>query len=148
MTTAVHDPHTYESLRSVLRTVARVRAEFVDSLDRELAPFDITAAQFFILMLVAGGEAHSASQLCKGISYDPGAMTRMLDRLEQKGLVRRAQCPDDRRRTTLEVTAEGRSMIPKLRDAAAKVQSHFLRGFTPGDVRELDGYLQRILANV
>ena len=37
------------------------------------------------------------TQICKGISYDAGAMTRMIDRLEQRGILRRVRVADDRR---------------------------------------------------
>ncbi|HVO90243.1 MAG TPA: MarR family transcriptional regulator [Casimicrobiaceae bacterium] len=133
---------------SVFRTVTRVRIEFIEAVDRELAPFDITSAQFFILKLLMRGEVDSASGLCRGISYDPGAMTRMLDRLEQKKLIRRVQHPEDRRKTSLAVTAEGKAVYPKLYDAALTVVNRFLRGFTKGEVRELESYLLRILANI
>src|SRR4029078_8249959 len=76
--------------------VNRVRVELMDGLDRELAEFDISAAP--LLVLSSGGtmETHCASGLCRNISYDPGAMTRMIDRLQQKGLVRRGPNAEDR----------------------------------------------------
>src|SRR5262245_27580516 len=91
----------------IIRLVNRVRVELIDALDRELAKFDITAAQLIVLALVANKEADSPAGICKNISYDPGAMTRMIDRLEQKGLVRRNPNPDDRRATSLEITTAG-----------------------------------------
>src|SRR5213592_1257428 len=72
----------------LIRLVNRVRIELVDALDRELAQFDISAAQLIVLASVANKECDSPASLCKSISYDPGAMTRMIDRLEQKGLAR------------------------------------------------------------
>jgi len=143
----MYDPHTFEPKRSIGRLIARVRIELMDALDRELAPFDITGAQFVILVALASGEADSASGLCKGISYDPGAMTRMIDRLEQKGLIRRVARPDDRRKLNLELTAEGRDVYPKLRTAVVNVQNRFLRGFTQAEAHQLDDFLQRMLAN-
>jgi MarR family transcriptional regulator, multiple antibiotic resistance protein MarR len=132
---------------SIFRTLTRVRVEFLDALDRELAPFDITAAQYIVLKLVITGGVTSAAGLCRGIQYDPGAMTRMLDRLEQKGLIKRVQHADDRRKTMLAVTDDGKNVYPKLRTAFTRVQDRFLRGFSKSDVRALEGYLQRILAN-
>ena len=93
-----------ESESSIGRMLNRVRAELVEALDRELAPFEITSAQFVILGSLVSGDADSASALCKEISYDPGAMTRMIDRLELKGLIRRLPHADDRRRMNLELT--------------------------------------------
>src|SRR5215468_7608619 len=145
--TGIYDARTFEPQRSLGRLLGRVKAEMGEAIDRELAPFDISAAQFVILVGLATGEADSASGLCKGISYDPGAMTRMIDRLEQKGLIRRTDHPDDRRRVGLELTAEGRAVYPKLKAAAMSVQNRFLRGFTKSEVRQLETLLQKMLAN-
>jgi DNA-binding MarR family transcriptional regulator len=71
----------------------------------------------------------------------------MIDRLEQKGLIRRAQLPDDRRRVGLELTPDGKAVYPKLRAASAAVQNRFLRGFTRSEVRQLELFLQRMLSN-
>ena len=145
--TTIYDAKTFEPQRSLGRLLGRVKMAMGEAIDRELAPFDISAAQFVILVALATGEADSASTLCKGISYDPGAMTRMIDRLEQKGLIRRTDHPDDRRRVGLELTAEGRAVYPKLLAASVAVQNRFLRGFSKSDVRELEGLLKRMFAN-
>ena len=145
--TGIYDARTFEPQRSLGRLLGRVKMEMGEAIDRELAPFDISAAQFVILVALATGEADSASALCKGISYDPGAMTRMIDRLEQKGLIRRSDHPDDRRRVGLELTAEGKAVYPKLLAATVTVQNRFLRGFSKTEVRQLESLLKRMLAN-
>ena len=119
----------------------------IDALDRELSQFDISAAQLIVLSSVANNEADSASMLCKNISYDPGAMTRMIDRLQQKGLVRRVPNADDRRAANLELTAAGRALYPQLLAAKEAVQAQFLRGFGANDVRLLEKLLNRMLDN-
>ena len=129
------------------RLLSRVKMEMHEALDRELAPLDITAAQFVILMNLAGGEVDSASKLCKGVSYDPGAMTRMLDRLEGKGLIRRVRCADDRRKVILELTPEGKAVYPKLVASYVNVLNRFLHGFTKPEVRQLETLLSRMLVN-
>ena len=110
----VYDLKSYDPKRSIGGLLGRVKIEIGATLDAELAPLDITGAQFVILMSIALGEADSACELCKGISYDPGAMTRMLDRLERRGLVRRVAHPNDRRTSNLELTAEGRAVYPQV----------------------------------
>jgi DNA-binding MarR family transcriptional regulator len=135
------------SKHGIIRLINRVRIELIDAMDRELAQFDITAPQLIVLASVANREADSASQLCKSISYDPGAMTRMIDRLEQKGLVRRVPRPDDRRAMTLEMTAAGRALFPKLLEAKETVQAQFLRGFGKDEVAMLEKLLNRLLDN-
>ncbi len=141
----IYDLKSYDPKRGVGGLLGRVKLAMSAALDAELAPLDITAAQYVILMSIALGEADSASGLCKGILYDPGAMTRMLDRLERRGLVRRVAHPSDRRASHLELTAEGKAVYPKLRESAIKVLNHFLRDFTPQDARQLESFLQRML---
>jgi DNA-binding MarR family transcriptional regulator len=144
---AIYDPKTFDPSTGIGRVMTRVKGELMDALDAELAQFDITAAQYVILVKLASGETDSASTLCKGVSYDPGAMTRMIDRLERKGLVRRVRSPDDRRKVLLELTDEGKAVYPKLIAGSVNVLNRFLRGFTHEDVRKLDEYLKRMLAN-
>jgi len=129
------------------RLVNQVRVSLFDALDRELQPLDITAAQCLILMLLASGHADSAAGLCRGISYDPGAMTRMIDRLEQKDLIRRVRSAADRRTARLELTAEGRAVYPKLAKAGLAVMNRHMKGFSKTEVAELEAYLQRMLDN-
>ena len=143
----IYDLKSYDPKRSIGGLLGRVKMEIGAALDAELAPLDITAAQYVILMSIALAEADSASGLCKGISYDPGAMTRMLDRLERRGLVRRVAHPNDRRASNLELTDEGRAVYPKLRASAMKVLNRFLDGFTQKEARELERFLQRMLEN-
>ena len=143
----IYDARTFEPKRSIGRLLGRVKVEMGEAIDRELAPFDISAAQFAILVGLANGEADSASGLCKGMSYDPGAMTRMIDRLEQKGLIRRTDHPDDRRRIGLELTAEGKAVRPKLIAAMVKVLNHRLRGFSNAEIDQFSDFLRRMTSD-
>jgi DNA-binding MarR family transcriptional regulator len=144
---AISDPAGATPRHGILRLINRVRVELIDALDRELAPFDISAPQLFVLSSVANREADSAAGLCKSISYDPGAMTRMIDRLQQKGLVRRVPHPDDRRAMNLELTVAGKALFPQLAAAKDRVQAQFLRGFSKDEAHALESLLHRMLAN-
>lgn len=143
----VYDAKSYDPQRSIGTLFGKVKGAIGAAFDAELAPLDITGAQYVILMSIAHGEVNSASDLCKGISYDPGAMTRMLDRLERRGLVRRVPNPEDRRAFQLELTDEGRAVVPQLRAASMKVLNRMLDGFSPKDVQQLETFLLRMLAN-
>ena len=144
---ALADRTPIPAKHGIIRQINRVRIELIDALDRELSKFDISAPQLIVLASVANNEADSASGLCKSISYDPGAMTRMIDRLEQKGLIRRVPHPDDRRATNLELTAAGKALYPQLIGAKETVQAQFLRGFSKDEVATLEGLLNRLLEN-
>lgn len=150
----VYDIESYQPRKGVGHLLNRVRTEMLGALDAaleadpELSKLEISAAQFIVIAaLVITEGAKSASDLCKGISYDAGAMTRMLDRLETKGLIRRNRRPDDRRVVYLELTEEGRRAFPRMRQVSMGVVNRFLRGFTQAEARQLESFLTRMLEN-
>jgi len=150
----IYDSATYVPRKSIGSLLSRVRVEMLAALDQELAaerrlaPLELSAAQFIVIASLAADEGRkSASDLCKGISYDAGAMTRMLDRLEGKGLIRRNRSPEDRRLVFLELTDAGRAAYPRMRELSLGVANRFLRGFTKAEARQLEGLLTRMLEN-
>ena len=150
----IYDSATYQPCKSIGSLLSRVRVELLAALDRELAadkrlaPLEMSAAQYIVVANLAGPhEPKSAAELCKGLSYDAGAMTRMLDRLEAKGLIRRTRSAHDRRLMQLELTEEGRSAYPRMREIAMGVTNAFLHGFTKGEARQLESLLGRMLEN-
>ena len=151
----IYDSASYQPGRSIGALLSRVKVEMLSALDRELAQdkrlaaLEMSAAQWIIVAnLAAGpGEPKSAADLCKVISYDAGAMTRMLDRLEAKGLIRRSRSAQDRRLLNLELTEEGRAAYPRMREIAMNVANRFLRGFTKSEARQLEALLSRMVEN-
>jgi DNA-binding MarR family transcriptional regulator len=149
----IYDTATYEPRKGIGQLLHRVRTEMLIAVDRELAAdeqlaaMEVTSAQFIILVTLSVGLAKSASDLCKGISYDAGAMTRMIDRLEEKGLLRRSRDPGDRRLVNLELTEKGNAALPRMRDSSMRVLNRFLQGFTKAEARQLESFLTRMLEN-
>ena len=134
--------------------VAQVRIAIIAGLDQEflgceeLASLEVTAAQFSILKVVLKGNAKSACELCKFMDYDRGAMSRMIDRLESKNLIRRVPLAHTRRTMALEVTAAGRAAFPKMEACLDRVVGRLLKGVTKTQVREAEKVLKRMLENV
>ena len=128
-----------------LAIMSGLDAEFLG--DAEVAPLEITTAQFAILKNVLRGSASSACDLCKAMDYDRGAMSRMIDRLETKQLIRRVPLAHTRRSVAIEVTAAGRAAFPKMEACLDRVVARLLKGVTKAQVREAETVLERMLAN-
>ena len=151
----IYDSTSFQPGRHIGALVSRIKIEMLAALDRELAqdkrlaPLEMSAAQYIIVANLATGpdEPKSAADLCKVISYDAGAMTRMLDRLEAKGLIRRTRSSQDRRLLNLELTEEGRAAFPRMREISMSNANRFLRGFSKAEARQLEGFLNRMLEN-
>ena len=138
---------TFRPSRGIGAYIGRARRTIVEAIDRELAPLGISHAQWIVVMLLGDGAASTAAELCKILIYDPGAMTRLLDRLEKKGVLRRVRTRDDRRAVRLELTAEGKKLYPRILEALVQVFNRLLRGFSKSEVRQLEQLLQRMAAN-
>ena len=88
------DFYTAENLRpetSVGWLNKRVMQSVLLQIDRRLAAHDLTHAQWLPLYRLSRGECDTMAALARDQALDPGAMTRALDRLEAKGLIRSAR---------------------------------------------------------
>ncbi len=143
----IYDIETFRPSQGVGAHIGRARRTIVKAIDRELAPLDISHAQWIVVMLLGDGTASTAAELCKILIYDPGAMTRLLDRLERKGVLRRVRAKNDRRTVRLELTTGGKRLYPRILEALVEVFNGLLHGFSKSDVCQLEDLLKRIPAN-
>ena len=145
--TLIYDRKNFDPREAIGALIGRTRKAMIQKIDAELAPLEVSAAQWMIVLLVGQSAGGNAAELCDLLGYDPGAMTRLLDRLEEKGVVRRVRDAGDRRTARLELTASGKALYPKILAAMVDVFNRLLRGFSRSEVSELEGYLKRMLAN-
>jgi DNA-binding MarR family transcriptional regulator len=136
-----------EEAPGVRALITRARSSLLTSFDTELEPFGVTGAQFEVLKNLARSHDETAASLCRALHYDTGSMTRMLDRLQEKGLVTRQRDTGDRRLVFLRLTEAGRNLIPKIQPASYRALRRHLTGFTPQEVASLKRYLGRIIEN-
>ncbi len=127
--------------------VRRVQASLQRHIERRVQTLALTALQWSPLLLIAQGKGDTAAALARSLDTDTGAVTRMLDRLERKGLVRRQRSTGDRRVIHLALTAEGRHAIGLVPFAIAEVLNLHLTGFSEREVDQLKGFLRRIITN-
>ena len=143
----IYDPAIFDPHGSIGALVGQTRKALIDAIDMELAPLDISSAQWIVILLLATGKASTAGELSRAMTYDPGAMTRLLDRLENKGFLQRMPDETDRRAISLQLTRTGRALHPKIVRALATVNNRLLAGFTRPEADQLKLLLQRMLAN-
>jgi DNA-binding MarR family transcriptional regulator len=132
---------------SVGYLLKQLRATQERLVDAEMAEHDLTGVQWGPLLIIHYGLGTTAAEIARWACVDTGAVTRMLDRIEAKGLVRRTPCPNDRRVTQLELTAEGERLCREIPYGLARVSNGLLRGFTREEFEALKDFLRRMLAN-
>ena len=146
-TEPLYTAENYNPEDSIGRLIADVTGRMLAALDDEMTDLGITGAQWVILMRIATGCGSTAAELCRFSRYDTGSMTRMLDRLEEKGLIRRVRSSTDRRVIHLELTDPGRELYTLLPPVAIKVLNAHLKGFTRAELDLFRGFLRRMQAN-
>jgi DNA-binding MarR family transcriptional regulator len=127
--------------------LSAVRSTIWSSIEAELQPLDITAAQFVVFNSIALGKGRTIGEFCRLLGYDSGAMTRLLDRIEKKGLIRRVANPEDRRSFLLELTPESKALFPQARRRVQAVFRRLLAGFDEAQAAALKQSLEQLLAN-
>ncbi len=140
-------PQAKEEALSVGYLLGRARASLLSGLDARLERFGLSGMQFAVLKHLAEGSANTAAGLCRFMQYDTGAMTRILDRLEERGLVSRERSRADRRAVVLKLAANGRAQLPRLAHVASGVLQAHLAGFSAAEVTALKSYLGRMIEN-
>ncbi|MGI9024566.1 MAG: MarR family winged helix-turn-helix transcriptional regulator [Burkholderiaceae bacterium] len=127
--------------------IKRVRSTLSAAVEREIADHDVTYDQWGVLLMMLKDRGDTAGMLARTTECDSGSMTRMLDRLEAKGLIVRTRSTDDRRRVELELTPTGKRMAERLVAAIVKVLNRHLDGFSVDELEMFKSFLRRMLAN-
>jgi DNA-binding MarR family transcriptional regulator len=145
--TVFYRPDNYQPDESAAYLMKRILACMGGQVDAALEPSGLTHAQWVPLFKLYMGEASTVAELARESQLDPGAMTRLLDRLEAKGLLTRVRSSSDRRVVNLELTPEGREAAKQIPPVLCKVQNAFLQGPTVEEWQQLKDLLRRVLAN-
>ena len=125
-------------MRQILNAVGQ-------EVERQLAHTELTNAQWIPLFKLFRGSCTTAAELSRECQLDAGAMTRMLDRLEAKGLLRRDRSAADRRVITISLTDDGRAAAKEIPEVLCRVQNAYLADFSEPEFKTLKIYLRRIL---
>jgi DNA-binding MarR family transcriptional regulator len=137
----------YEPEASVAYLMRRILIEVSHEIERQLEPSALTNAQWVPLFKLYLGVASTVAELARECHLDAGAMTRLLDRLEAKGLCRRVRSKEDRRVVHIELTDAGREAAAGIPVVLSRVQNANLAGFSVEEFDVLKGLLRRFLNN-
>jgi DNA-binding MarR family transcriptional regulator len=147
MSLAFYHPPNYTPEATVGYMLRNVHISLLKMIDIEMQQHDLTAMQWRPLLFIYTGKVDTAAALAKETSMDTGATTRMLDRLQNKGLLIRNRCDQDRRVVHLALTEEGQKICEKIPAGLCKVMNHHLQGFSQIEHDLLKNFLERMLKN-
>lgn len=140
-----YTPETFTLTRSIGFLLTKARNLITGEMDAALKHLDITGPQMGILFAMQRGMASTPFELSKMLSVDTGLMTRMLDKLETKGLLERSRSVDDRRVVNLALTKKGKEIAAEIPNVAPQVLNPRLEKFTKAEFEEFCRLLHKFI---
>jgi len=127
---------------ALLRTADVVRRR----VSRLIEPEGITFQQYNVLRILrgAGDEGLPTLEIARRMIEQAPGITRLLDRLEAKRLVRRERCPADRRQVTCWIAADGLALLERLDSVVDRMDAESMGAMGDEDLARLVGLLDRI----
>jgi len=107
--------------------------DLVVGFSAQLGKLGFGFSQLAALYAMDGMETLTVADLAEQIGRSPSATSRLVSGLEERGLVRRHEEVADRRQRTLEVTAEGRSLLARIDGARAEEFLAIVRPLPPSE---------------
>jgi DNA-binding MarR family transcriptional regulator len=131
-----------QAVVGLLRTADAIKR----SLAHVIEPHGITPQQYNVLRILRGAGPDGLPTLTIGermLEQTPG-VTRLIDRLERKGLVDRTPCPKDRRRVFCQITAKGLELLKELDEPVNRWDAQTVSILPPSEVDSLITLLDRV----
>ena len=111
-----------------------------------LRPHNVSLAQWVVLSALWRKDRLSVSVLADYSGKKTAALSRLLDRMEGRGLVKRVAVDGDKRSVEIHLTEEGHALSPLI-DMYKHVNTVLLADFTPQEQSQLVSMLERMSAN-
>lgn len=136
----------HEATVGLMRTADMVNRRFAALYE----PYGLTGQQYNVLRILRGARPDPLPTMEiaeRMIQATPG-ITRLLDRLERKGLVSRERCREDRRQVLCTITPRGSRLLEKLDEPVAEANESVLEMLSETEVRRLVSIMDRIRAGL
>lgn len=105
----------------------------------------VSVSEWVALRQLFPSSSLSPAELIASLGMTKGAISKVLDRLETKGLARRSSDPEDGRAQRIELTRAGRTLIPRLAALADQNDAHFFGHLAPEERESLQRTLMAIV---
>ena len=110
--------------------------------------FNITIDQWVILLRIHEKKQQTQVELASAVNKDTASVTRILDLLHDKKLVRREPNESDKRKSALVLTNRGTSYVKEGKKVVTQIREEGLKGITRADVEITNRVLKQMAINM
>ena len=136
-------------LRSLGPTLSWAAQMSKAAMDARVSRYDVTPGQTHILLYLNQQGGHALQHELTGYQrVKPSTVNGLLDRMEEKGLVRRSVSGADARRRLITLTEKGAEQQALFRQSFLDVEDAMVRGFTSDEKETLTALLNRVIQNL
>lgn len=139
---------TFTGCRSIGYLVRRLNTLLMPHAEALFADAELSFAQWVILMALRDKRAETCADIARHMNYDTGAITRLVDQLEKRGLVARARSTTDRRIVHLKLLPKGKAMAKALTPLIVDFWNRILAVVSHADAEKLVGLLTGLNARL
>ena len=143
--------YTAENLhcrRSIGYLIRRIHQLMVPQAEARFAAAEISFTQWVVLMGLREGLSVTCADVARHLGHDTGATTRLLDQMEERGLIARNRDKTDRRVVNIALLPKGQAMTRTLAPRMVDFWNEILEDFSPAETAVLVDSLTRLLAKV
>jgi DNA-binding MarR family transcriptional regulator len=133
-------------LDQLQQLTAELRGQFFQQLGSEFA--GLSAMHSRVLLMIARASVVTAQQISELLRRDKAQITRLLNDLQQQGLVLRQADPQDGRRQLLLLSEQGQQLAARLKVKKRQIASTMLRGLSEQQQRQMSELLALMYSNL
>ncbi|RZM07869.1 MAG: MarR family transcriptional regulator [Sphingomonas sp.] len=139
---------TFEPDRSIGYLVRRIHQSGAAAIEPLFAAEGLTGTQWQALVSIWFGRGATAAELARDLGHDKGAMTRLVDQLEERGWIERTRAAGDRRCIMLKLTEEGAAVALRCKRRVLECWNGWLADWPAEDAETLIALLQKLRGTI
>jgi DNA-binding MarR family transcriptional regulator len=139
---------SFRASESIGYLMKRVKNLMTDIIEAAFERHGFNFTHWIVLMYLRDGLGNTTAGICREMHHDSGALTRVVDQLEQRGLINRQRSREDRRVVELELTRSGRETVEQLIPVVVDHLNGALDALSYDEIDQLKHLLQRVLTRL
>jgi DNA-binding MarR family transcriptional regulator len=126
--------------------IIKASRQLKSKLDNALKEFDITAAQFSVIIQIhASKQPITSAEISERLGSDRPTISGIINRLEKKGIVLKLANPKDKRSSYLEINSDSNELVNKIKIISEDLATHIFSIYSKEESKELTGMISKLI---
>ena len=132
----------------LINQIQKISSRKFNELLKEKNIDEFNGSQGVILYSLWNNKELTIKEIGKITGLAKTSLTSMLDRMEEKGLIRRKDNSEDKRSIKIMLTDKAKELEKDYNDISNKISNIFYKNFSDKEINEIENYLERIISNL